>query len=225
LGLVDELKFPAPSEVVQAAWNLRTDLPGDILVTSARVLAGLTAGVLGGVGLGLLMSLSKKVFYFFNPLIESMRPVPAIAMVPFFLLWFGLSETGKFLLVALGVFAIMVVTTIEAVRNVPRIFVRAAQTLGARPRQVFRSVILPGILPQMIGPLRVCAALSFTLVVAAEFMGAQYGLGFRLNEARRLFNPATILLGVTLLGMMSALLDAGLRGAAKYMTRWTDRNI
>lgn len=225
LGIVDELRFPAPREVIVSAWNLKEEIPTDIMATTARVLAGMLAGVSAGVLMGLLMSLSKNAFYFFNPLIESIRPVPAIAMVPFFLLWFGLAEKGKFLLVCLGVFAIMVVTTIEAVRNVPRIFIRAAETLGASRSQVFRTVILPAIVPQLVGPLRVCSALSFTLVVAAEFMGAQYGLGYRINEARRLFNPSTILLGVTLLGVLSALLDLALRRLFNYVTRWTDRNL
>lgn len=221
---VSDLKLPSPWQVLQSAYSLRDQLLQDVWATSVRVISGLTVGVLAGIMLGLWMSFSKKVFYFFNPLIESMRPVPAIAMIPFFLLWFGLAESGKFFLVVLGVFAIMVVSTLEAARNVPKIYARAAQTLGAGKRQVFRTIVFPAIVPGLVGPLRVCAALSFTLVVAAEFMGAQSGLGFRILEARRLFNPAQILVGVTLLGILSGLLDTALRRLTSYLTRWTERN-
>src|SRR5690606_3278247 len=101
-------------------------IPGDIAATLLRVICGFVVGTALGLGLGLLMSYSKKAQFFFDPLVESMRPVPVIAMIPFFLMWFGIGETGKFLLITLGVFAIIVVSTVEAVRNVPDIYMKAA---------------------------------------------------------------------------------------------------
>lgn len=221
--LVASYKFPSPQNVARAAITTREVLLQDILATVGRVLSGLTVGVILGVGLGLLMSYNKKIFYFCDPLIESMRPVPVIAMIPFFLLWFGIAEKGKLLLVTLGVFTIMVVSTVEAVRNVPRIYMRAAATLGASRNQIFRMIVLPAILPALIGTLRVAAALSFTLVVAAEFMGAQSGLGYLINDARRLFNPDVIMLGILLFGVLSAILDTIIRKLTTYLTRWTER--
>jgi ABC-type nitrate/sulfonate/bicarbonate transport system permease component len=177
-----------------------------------------------GVSLGLAMAYNKKVQYFFDPLIESMRPVPVIAMIPFFLMWFGIAEVGKLLLITLGVFAIMVVSTVEAVRNVPSIYILAAQTLGASKSQWFRTIIIPAIVPGLIGPLRVAAALSFTLVVAAEFMGAEAGMGYRILEARRLFNTDVILLGVVMIGILSAASDALIRRVTGHITRWSERS-
>jgi ABC-type nitrate/sulfonate/bicarbonate transport system permease component len=223
LALVRPIKFPSPRMVVEAAITISSVLGKDILVTSARVIVGWGAGVALGVGLGLWMSFNKKVYYFFDPLIESMRPVPVIAMIPFFLLWFGINETGKFLLVLLGVFTIIVVSTVEAVRNVPKIYIRAAETLGASQRQIFRRIIIPAIIPQLIGPLRVSAALSFTLVVAGEFMGAQSGLGYRILEARRLFNTDVILLGIVIFGLISSVSDTLIRRITNYITRWSER--
>jgi ABC-type nitrate/sulfonate/bicarbonate transport system permease component len=222
-NLVRPIKFPSPIMVVQAAVRTADLVPLDALATVSRVLFGFIVGTLLGLGLGLAMSYNKKVYYFFDPLVESIRPVPVIAMIPFFLMWFGIGEAGKLLLITLGVFAIIVVSTVEAIKNVPKIYVLAAQTLGASKLQLFRTVLVPAIVPQLIGPMRVAAALSFTLVVAAEFMGANAGLGFRILEARRLFNTDVIMLGVVLIGILSAIADALIRRGAAYLTRWSER--
>jgi ABC-type nitrate/sulfonate/bicarbonate transport system permease component len=222
-NLVRPIKFPSPIMVVQAAVRTADLIPLDALATVSRVLFGFIVGTLLGLGLGLAMSYNKKVYYFFDPLIESIRPVPVIAMIPFFLMWFGIGEAGKLLLITLGVFAIIVVSTVEAIKNVPKIYVLAAQTLGASKLQLFRTVLVPAIVPQLIGPMRVAAALSFTLVVAAEFMGANAGLGFRILEARRLFSTDVIMLGVVLIGILSAIADALIRRGAAYLTRWSER--
>jgi ABC-type nitrate/sulfonate/bicarbonate transport system permease component len=222
-NLVRPIKFPSPIMVVQAAVRTADLIPLDALATVGRVLFGFIVGTLLGLGLGLAMSYNKKVYYFFDPLIESIRPVPVIAMIPFLLMWFGIGEAGKLLLITLGVFAIIVVSTVEAIKNVPKIYVLAAQTLGASKLQLFRTVLVPAIVPQLIGPMRVAAALSFTLVVAAEFMGANAGLGFRILEARRLFSTDVIMLGVVLIGILSAIADALIRRGAAYLTRWSER--
>lgn len=222
-GLVRPIMFPSPKMVVDAAVTTADLILADVTATMLRVLFGFFFGLLLGVGLGLLMSYNKKANYFFDPLIESIRPVPVIAMIPFFLMWFGIGETGKLLLITLGVFAIMVVSTVEAVRNVPSIYMLAGQTLGATKLQRFRTIVIPAIVPELVGPLRVASALSFTLVVAAEFMGASAGVGYRILEARRLFNTDVIFLGVILIGLMSAVADSLIRKAANYLTRWADR--
>jgi ABC-type nitrate/sulfonate/bicarbonate transport system permease component len=222
-NLVRPIKFPSPIMVVQAAVRTADLIPLDALATVCRVLFGFIVGTLLGLGLGLAMSYNKKVYYFFDPLVESIRPVPVIAMIPFFLMWFGIGEAGKLLLITLGVFAIIVVSTVEAIKNVPKIYVLAAETLGASKLQLFRTVLVPAIVPQLIGPMRVAAALSFTLVVAAEFMGANAGLGFRILEARRLFSTDVIMLGVVLIGILSAIADALIRRGAAYLTRWSER--
>src|SRR5215207_6463458 len=180
LGLVRPIKFPSPRMVLDAAVRLQDIIAFDVLVTLVRVACGFCAGTLLGIGLGLAMSYNRKMLYFFDPLVESMRPVPVIAMIPFFLMWFGIDELGKFLLITLGVFAILVVSTVESVRNVPSKYLFAAQTLGASKAQRFRTIVIPAIIPELIGPLRVATALSFTLVVAAEFMGAQAGIAYRI---------------------------------------------
>ena len=224
LALVRPIIFPSPAMVIDAALRLNDIIVFDVVVTFARVVAGFCAGTALGVGLGLAMSYNEKILYFFDPIVESMRPVPVIAMIPFFLMWFGIDEVGKFLLITLGVFAILVVSTVEAVRNVPRKYTLAAQTLGASKAQWFRTIVVPAVIPELIGPLRVASALSFTLVVAAEFMGAQAGIGYRILEARRMFNTDVILLGVVVIGMMSAVTDTLIRRLTAHITRWSERS-
>lgn len=222
-NLVRPVMFPSPSQVIDAARRTSSLILVDVLTTSGRVLAGLASGVVLGVGVGMAMCFNRKLYALLEPIVESIRPVPVIAMIPFFLMWFGVGEIGKYLLVVLGVFAIMVVNTIEAVRNLPKIYTLAGQTLGASSGQLYRRVVFPGIVPALIGPLRVSAAISFTLVVAAEFMGANAGMGFRILEARRLFNTDVIFLGVIMFGLLSTLLDFVLRSVLSAATRWADR--
>ncbi len=223
LAIVREIKFPSPLMLIEAAIRVRTVLLRDIAHTMLRVLAGFSTGLILGTGIGILMFLNKKVYYFLNTIIESMRPVPVIAMIPFFLLWFGIEEIGKFILVVSGVFTIMVVNTIEAARNVSPIYIKAAKTLGAKKMQIFKGVIFPAIIPPLIGPIRTCAALSFTLVVAAEFMGAKAGLGFRILESRRLFYTDVIFLGIVLFGILAGLFDFSIRKIIGHVVRWSER--
>jgi ABC-type nitrate/sulfonate/bicarbonate transport system permease component len=191
--------------------------------TLGRVLFGLIVGTILGSFVGALIVFSKRVGEFLHPLIESARPVPIIAMIPFFLMWFGIEEPGKLILVTLGVFMLIVVNVVESIKNVPRIYINAARTLGASKSQIQRKIILPSIIPNMIGPVRVAVALTFTLVVAAEFMGAQSGIGYRILEARRLFNPQVILLGIFQLGILAAFMDAILQQFMGRLTKWTGR--
>ncbi|WP_130860447.1 ABC transporter permease [Gracilibacillus phocaeensis] len=223
LGLVRPVIFPSPSMVFEAALSTSALIGNDVLYTMFRVVTGLVTGVVLGIVVGVLVCFSEKIYYFLNPLIESGRPVPVIAMIPFFLMWFGIGELGKFLLVTLGVFFIIVINTIESIRNVPPIYVKAGQTLGANKANIFRKIILPSIIPSLIGPIRVCIAISFTLVVAAEFMGAQAGMGYRILQARKMFNTDVIFLGVVMFGLLSALVDAAIRKSLNYITRWTER--
>jgi len=223
LGLVRAVIFPSPKMVLDAAISTSSLIGTDILYTMFRVLAGLISGTLIGIVVGVLVCFNQKIYYLLNPLIESARPVPVIAMIPFFLMWFGIGETGKFLLVTLGVFSIIVINTIESIRNVPPIYVKAGQTLGAKKKDIYTKIILPSIIPSLIGPIRVCVAMSFTLVVAAEFMGAQAGMGYRILQARKMFNTDVIFLGVVMFGILSALVDTIIRKFLTYLTRWTER--
>ena len=118
---------------------------------------------------------------------------------------------------------VMVVSTIEAVRNVPRIYIQAARSLGTEQDHIYRTVILPAIVPELIAGWRVALALAFGLMAAAEMMGAQEGIGFMIMVARRSLNTPTILLGIIIIGIEAALADRLLHFFTRRLTRWTER--
>ena len=141
LNIIRPLKFPTPRMVGRVFVDSPALLLNGTEWTLGRVVVGLVIGGIGGVVIGLLMSRYKVVYNILDPQIESMRPIPPLAAIPFIILWFGIGETGKMLLVASGVFMIMVVTTVEAAHHVSPIYVRAALSLGAPKGQIYRTVI------------------------------------------------------------------------------------
>lgn len=224
--LISDFKFPSPSTVYYSAVDVGLlTMANNMWVTWRRVLEGLALGTSIGVGVGLLMGYSHTVEAALDPIIESWRPIPAIAMMPFILLWFGIEEIGKLLLIVLGVAMILLVSTREAVRNVPPIYLNASRTLGATKVRTYFSVVVPRMVLDIIGPFRVALALSFTLVVAAELMGSQAGLGFMLANARRSLNTGVIFLAVFSFGILSSVTDKVVRRIMAHLTRWSERSV
>lgn len=221
---ISSLYLPSPSDVWDTLVQVRSTILDHSFVTLKRVLLSFGIGSLLGVLIGLVMSRYKVIFSLLEPIIEALRPVPPIALIPFFILWFGIGDFGKLLLAGEGCFMVMVVSTIEAVRNVPRIYVQAAQSLGANNAYIYRTVVIPAIIPELIAGFRVALALAFALMVAAELMGAQQGLGFMIMVARRSLNTSTILLGIIIIGLEAALADQVLRRLTKRLTSWTERD-
>ena len=221
--VIPPIKYPSPWAVVEALYMLRFTVLQHIAATMFRIVVGFFCGSALGVGLGLFMGYSYSANRLLDPLIETARPIPPIATIPFFILWFGIGELGKVLLVTGGCALVTVVTTTEAIRNVPPIYIRAALTLGASRKAIYRTIIVPAIIPHLLSGLRVAAALSFALTVAAEYMGAQAGLGYIVMLARRTLRTQNILLGILLLGLLSSLLDRGIRLGGNFLTRWTER--
>jgi len=222
LGWHDKLKFPYFLEVFNAFKELGINLLYHTALTTSRVFGGLIIGSLGGFIVGLLMTWNKYIDAALDLLIEVLRPIPPIALIPFFILWFGISQMGKFLLISWGVFMIIVVNTIEAVKNVSPIYRRAASSLGASKFAIYRTVVIPAIIPSLIGTVRVATAFAFGVTVAAEFMGASWGLGYMIITARRTLNTETVLLGVLMIGFISWAIDCVIRSISNYLTRWSE---
>lgn len=212
-----------PVEVLTAGSDIGPLLIKHVLTTLLRVVVGFLAGCLAGIVVGLLITYYRPAFLLLSGVVEAMRPVPPVALVPFFLLVFGFSEIGRLLLVTLGTGLVVVVAFVEACRDTPRHLVESFQTLGYTKAAIFRHIIVPSALSKMLGPARVALALSVSLVVVSEFMGAQLGLGYVINVAKVTFSTATILLATSLLGLSSGLLDAGLRAIFRWSTPWADR--
>jgi ABC-type nitrate/sulfonate/bicarbonate transport system permease component len=221
-NLIPELVFPSPHAVWQAIVALRLNLVDHALTTLARVLVGWTLGGVLGIAVGLLMTWNKLFFSIANPLIEVIRPIPPIALIPFFIIWFGLSLTGQVMLVALSCFMVLAVNTHVSVNNISLIYIRAATSLGASKFRIYKTIILPAILPSLVSGFRVAAALAFAVAVAAEFMGAQSGIGYLIMVARRTLDTNVILLGTIILGLESFVFDWGIRSISRHLCRWSE---
>lgn len=224
LKIIPPLKFPSPPAILDTLSQVQTTIVEHSAVTLARVLSSFIFGSLIGMVFGLIMSRFQIVYAILDPIIEAIRPIPPVALVPFFILWFGIGDFGQILLAGLGCFMVMVISTVEAVRNVPRIYLQAAQSLGASNSFIYRTIIIPAIVPELIAGWRVALALAFGLTIAAELMGAQSGLGFMIMVARRSLNTQTILLGIIIIGLEAALMDRLLSILTRRLTAWTERS-
>ena len=215
--------LPSPVDLYDAFLKLAPNLPQSMLASINITMIGLGIGLLVGIIMGLGMAYSTKFMQTVGPFMEATRPIPVMALIPLFMLWFGLGRLPQILLIALGVSAILGVQTFEAIRNIPIVFIQAAFNLGAKKRYVFRTVVLPYIVPHLIGAIRVAAATSWGLDVAAEFMGVQTGLGYTMIIQQMYLNTAGILVIVIIYSLMAIILDKIIGRIEKFATRWTDR--
>lgn len=155
------------------------------LVTAERVFIGTLSGLFVGIIVGLLMAYSPTLRSLLGPSIQIARTFPLLALIPLFVLWFGGRNMGMFLYIAFAVFVMIVIGTFHAALNVPDAPARFARTLGASRTQMFRAVVLPGMLPELFSSIRVVFALSWAFALGAEFTGAQEGLGYLMIISER----------------------------------------
>jgi sulfonate transport system permease protein len=182
------------------------------LVTFERVVFGTVTGVVGGMGLGLLVASSDAAHRLIAPTVHIVRMTPFLAMIPLFNLWFGANTFGIILFVAYGVAVIMFIGTINAVRNVPRVYLQRAATVGANRASVFRHVVLPAIFPEIRASFLLSFGLSWSLVVGGELLGAQSGLGVIVTYALQFAYTGRVMiiafLFIIYAGLSFALFDA-----------------
>jgi len=216
----DALLFPSPLLVLNILFDQFYELLIFSLTTWYRVIVGLFIGSFAGFFIGIIMSYSKLANYLLDPLIELIRPIPPVALTPFFILWFGLGDLSQFLLISLGCFTIIAISTFESIQNVQPVYIRAAKSLGADSLTIYKTIILPAITPNLLPSLRVALATSFALTVAAEYLGAQGGLGYVIRNARTILQTDMILLAALILGVESLLSDGLIRYIFGKTTKW-----
>ena len=198
-------------------------LPGATWISLRMVLLGLAVGAPPGLAVGLAFGYSRWARELLEFSLDAIRPTPLFATIPLFLVWFGSSMRSQVALIAFGVFLILTIQTTEAVRNVPHIYIRAALTAGASRFHIYRTVVIPAILPHMIAGFRLAVVVAWSLDVAAEFMGTQQGLGYLMISRQRYLDNAGILVLVFMFAVLAILSDFLLRAVAKRYTRWSPR--
>lgn len=215
-----ELIFPSLKNIITTLLSNYEVIIEYALITWYRVLIGLSIGFLTGVLTGILITWNPYFEAIVDPIIEIIRPIPPIALTPFFILWYGLGNMGQFLLIALGCFMVIVISTVTSIRNVDIVYIRAAKSLGANPLNTYKTIFIPAIMPALSSAVRVASATGFGLTVAAEYLGAQGGLGYLIRNARVTLSTDSILLAAILLGLLSLLTDFIIRKLFNYITRW-----
>jgi ABC-type nitrate/sulfonate/bicarbonate transport system permease component len=184
----------------------------DALTSLRRVLIGFAAGAATGVALGAGMSSSRVVRHAIDPVIEVLRPLPPLAFIPLFIIWLGIGEMPKEVLILIGVAPVMAVTTVAALDEVPEDLRLCARTLGATPRYTMLRVQIRSALPGILTGMRISMAGAWTSIVAAELIAATSGLGYLIMQAGDYLNTALVFSGIISIAILGLALDACLRG-------------
>jgi NitT/TauT family transport system permease protein/taurine transport system permease protein len=184
----------------------------DALTSLRRVVIGFAAGSAIGVALGAGMSSSRVVRHAIDPVIEVLRPLPPLAFIPLFIIWLGIGEMPKEVLILIGVAPVMAVTTVAALDEVPEDLRLCARTLGASPRYTMLRVQIRSALPGILTGMRISMAGAWTSIVAAELIAATSGLGYLIMQAGDYLNTALVFSGIIAIAILGLGLDACLRG-------------
>ncbi|CAN5871458.1 ABC transporter permease [soil metagenome] len=228
-GLLSENQLPTPQTLVGTFWMLVADgYQGESLYTHIeaslfRALSGFVIGSLIGIPVGLMVGYSRLMWWMLAPIVGFLRPIPPIAFIPLVILYFGLGETGKVVLIIFTAFNYVLVNSEAGAVSTPGNLFRAAQMLGLSQWQTFRKVIVPAAMPQIFTGLKVALALSWAVVVAAELVGAQKGLGFMVSNAAQLLQIPVVFIGITIIGFIGLVLTSVLTMAERRIVHWSTK--
>jgi ABC-type nitrate/sulfonate/bicarbonate transport system permease component len=219
--LMNPSLLPTPGDVAAMTVTSLQDgsLVRNVVTSLIRVVEGFAIAATAALALGVLVALCAPVRLMVEPVIEFVRPIPPLAFLPMFLVWFGLGETSKVAFIAYTTFFPTFVGVAASVLRVDVMLLRAAAALGASRADLLRRVVLPAALPGIIVALRLGFGLALFVIVGAEFMGADAGLGNLIMEGRTFFNPPQIVMGALVLGLLGSLVNALLIGVERRLLR------
>jgi ABC-type nitrate/sulfonate/bicarbonate transport system permease component len=222
-GVVNSRLFPPPSDVAVATWTWARSgqLWIDLGMSVSRIAVGLTTGTLVGVVLGLATGQVRIIANLLTPIFQILRPIPPIAFVPIVILWFGLSELGKYFLVFWGVFFTVWMSAHLGVRRVDPHYLRAARMLGTPEVRLFREILLPAALPVIFVGIRTAVSIAFYTLVAAELAGTFAGVAYRIDVAQQNLQIGQVMGGLLLLGLVSALSDRLFEQVSRRLVWWS----
>ena len=221
-GIIPAVILPSPTDVLRAFPALHFE---EALVRSAcwslyRVGMGFLLSAAVAIPLGLLMGTFPTVKHFLAPLVDPLRFLPISALVPLFLVWFGIEETMKIMLLFAGIFVYLLPLVVEAVDNVEEVYLQTAVTLGATRGQLVRHVLIPGSLPAIGEALRVMNGIGWTYVILAEIVNARYGLGHLITVAGKRSHVDQIFAGVLVILAIGVATDWIIRLVNRQLFAW-----
>jgi ABC-type nitrate/sulfonate/bicarbonate transport system permease component len=225
LGWLDARFVPPPSAVVARFVDLVQTgvLWTDVSITLFRVAAGYTLGVLPGIAIGLLMAMFKPLRYVLDPLVAAIFPIPKIALMPLLLLAFGIGEMSKVVLVAIATFFPVLISTYAGAANIENIYLDAAKNFGANAGMMFREVVFFGALPQIFAGLRLALGTSFLVIVAAEFVSADTGIGQLIWSSWQVLQVDRMFVGIVLIGVLGVVSTSILQEIERRLLPWRKR--
>ena len=221
-GWITSLTLPKPSDVLVTfveLWNSGL-LFKHLGPSLSRLAVGAAIGASFGIGVGVLIGLFSYIRAGLVPLVAAIFPIPKIALLPLFVIWFGIDETSKYALIAFGTFTPTVVATYGAVDNVDRSLIRMGQSFGLSWFSIVRKIVLPGAMPGILSGLRISLSIAIILLVAAEMLGAEYGIGAYILEAGSLYDLERLFAGVVILSILGVILSATIGLIEKRLLGW-----
>lgn len=221
-GFISALTLPKPSDVLKTLGELYSSglLWKHLTPSLTRLLVGATLGAAVGIGVGTLIGLFSYIRAGLVPLVAAIFPIPKIALLPLFVIWFGIDEASKYALIAFGTFTPTVVATYGAVDNVDRTLIRMGQSFGLSWFSIVRKIVLPGAMPGILSGLRISLAIAIILLVAAEMLGAEYGIGAYILEAGSLYDLERLFAGVLILSVLGVLVSMAIGTIEKNLLAW-----
>ncbi len=221
-GFISALTLPRPSDVLATFGELWQSgmLFKHLIPSLSRLAVGAALGVTVGICMGIAIGLFSYARAGLVPLVAAIFPIPKIALLPLFVIWFGIGEGSKYALIAFGTFTPTVVATYGAVDNVDRSLIRMGQSFGLSWLSIVRKIVLPGAMPGILSGLRISLAIAIILLVAAEMLGAQYGIGAYILEAGSLYDLERLFAGVVILSLLGVLTSAAIGWIERRLLDW-----
>ena len=221
-GWISALTLPRPSDVFLTFVELWESglLFKHLAPSLSRLVIGAAMGASLGIAIGVMIGLFSLVRAGLVPLVAAIFPIPKIALLPLFVIWFGIDEGSKYALIAFGTFTPTVVATYGAVDNVDRSLIRMGQSFGLAWFSIVRKIVLPGAMPGILSGLRISLAIAIILLVAAEMLGAEYGIGAYILEAGSLYDLERLFAGVVILSLLGVIVSAAIGHIERYLLDW-----
>ena len=225
-GVFPAFALPSPVAVWRAFVDIVRDgyggqsLVGDILISCFRIVIGFVGAVAIGVPVGLLMSRNKIVNDIIDPLLQFVRPVPPLAYIPLLVVWFGIGELPKAILILVGTIPVIIIGTMSGVKSTPPLRIAVARTLGATNAQIFRRIVLPSALPEIFTAMRVGIGVAWTCLVAAELIAASSGLGWLVQFAGQALQVSVVIVGIVIIGVIGYAMELVIRKVENWVVPW-----
>jgi NitT/TauT family transport system permease protein len=221
-GFIPTLFLPAPISIARALWalTLSGELWNQLSPSLLRLALGWIVGTVFGIAMGLSVGLWSMLRSPGMAVVSALFPIPKIALVPLFIIWFGIGEGSKLATLAFGVFFPTVIATAGGVDNVPRGLIRMAQSFGLSRAAIIRKIVLPAALPAILSGFRVTTSIAIVLLVAAEMIGAERGIGAFVLSAGNLYDTDNLLAGIVVLSLLGLAVSWVIGRLERFFLNW-----